>query len=46
MLTSKRDYYRQRIEEEQRRASSENNSNVRHVHETLVALYRTRLDAE
>ena len=41
-----RDYYRRRIQEETSRAVREHNPDVRHVHETLADLYRSRLDRE
>jgi hypothetical protein len=45
-VTVDRDYYRRRIEEETSRGAREHNPEVRHVHETLADLYRSRLDRE
>ncbi|QGN55471.1 hypothetical protein [Novosphingobium sp. Gsoil 351] len=46
MSISNIEYYRKRIEEESRRAASETDPSVRHVHRSLVKMYRNRLQAE
>lgn len=40
------EYYRKRIDEENRRAEAEADADVRYVHETLAKMYHVRLDAE
>ncbi|QGN55772.1 hypothetical protein [Novosphingobium sp. Gsoil 351] len=46
MSISNIEYYRKRIEEESRRAASETDISVRHVHQSLVKMYRIKLQAE